>query len=70
MDPIEYKLIEFDQGSILMHNRGPLHLPCKTPKEKKKLYNKMFYAFNFMMPLQHNLPYTNLELQPKENVKL
>jgi hypothetical protein len=30
----------------------------------------IFYAFNFVMPLQHIFPHTNLELQPKVDVKL
>jgi hypothetical protein len=30
----------------------------------------MFYAFNFVMPLQHIFPHTNLELQPRVDVKL
>jgi hypothetical protein len=50
MDPIELKLIGFDKGSILMHNRDPLHLPCKTPKEKKKLHNKTLNIIKHFMP--------------------
>ncbi len=49
MDLIESKLIGFDQGLVFMHNWGPLHLPCKTTREKEILYNKTLNTIKCFM---------------------